>query len=60
MAYEELKDDNEPFLKLYKLAKRKGMGIKQVVNLLAITNDDLPDIEKRYKRLRNDISMLQF
>jgi Ni,Fe-hydrogenase I large subunit len=60
MAYEELKDDNEPFLKLYKLAKRKGMGIKQVVNLLAIANDDLPDIEKRYKRLRNDISMLQF
>jgi hypothetical protein len=53
MVYEELKGDIEPILKLYKLAKRKGMGIKQVVNLLEITNNDLPAFEKRFKRLRN-------
>ena len=48
-----------PFLKLYKLAKAKGMGVRQVVNILAIANNDLPAIEERFKRLRNDVSMLQ-
>jgi hypothetical protein len=58
MVYEELRGDIEPFLKLYKLAKRKGIGIKQVVNLLEMSNNDLPALEKRIKRLRNDMSML--
>jgi hypothetical protein len=60
MVYEELKDDIEPFLKLYKLAKAKGIGVQQVVNALAITNNDLPAIEERFERIRNDVSMLQF
>jgi len=60
MVYEELRGDIEPFLKLYKLAKRKGIGIKQVVNLLEIANDDLLALEERFKRLGNDMSMLQF
>ena len=60
MVYEEIKDDIDPFLMLYKLAKRKGIGVKQVVDILAIANNDLPAIEERFKRLRNDISMLQF
>jgi hypothetical protein len=60
MVYEELRNDIEPFLKLYKLAKRKGMAIKQVVNLLEMFNNDLPVIKERFKRLRNDVSMLQF
>ena len=46
-----LRGDIEPFLKLYKLAKRKGMGIKQVVNLLEMSNNDLPDIEEQSKTL---------
>jgi DNA-binding CsgD family transcriptional regulator len=60
MVYEELRGDIEPFLKLYKLAKRKGMGIKQVVNLLEMSNNDLPSVERRFKTLRNDVNMLQF
>jgi len=36
------------------------MGIKQVVDVLAIANNDLPAIEKRFKTLRNDVSALQF
>jgi hypothetical protein len=59
MVYEELRGDIEPFLKLYRLSKAKGMGLKQVVNLLAIANEDLPSIEERLKTLRNDMSMLQ-
>jgi hypothetical protein len=60
MVYEELKGDIDPFLRLYKLSQAKGMGVKQVVNFLTIANNDLPALEKRIKRLRNEISMLQF
>src|SRR5829696_5653161 len=60
MVYEETKGDIEPFLKLYRLSKAKGIGVKQVVNLLTIASEDLPALEKRIKRLRNNMSMLQF
>ena len=60
MVYEEIKDDIESFLKLHKLSRAKGIDVKQVVNLLQIANNDLPAFEKRFKRLRNDTSMLQF
>ena len=43
---EELKSDIDPFLRLYKLSQAKGMGVKQVVNLLTIASEDLPAIEK--------------
>jgi hypothetical protein len=36
------------------------MGVKQVVDALEIANNDLPALEKRFKRLRNDVNMLQF
>jgi hypothetical protein len=60
MVYEETKRDIIPLLKLYGLSEDVNMGVKQVVNLLIIANNDLPAIEKQFKRLRNDISMLQF
>jgi transposase len=53
MVYEELKEEIEPFLRLYRLSKRKGVDVKQVVNLLVIANNDLPAVEQRFKRLRN-------
>jgi hypothetical protein len=59
MVYEETKGDIVPFLKLYKLAKRKGIGVRHVVDILAIANNDLPVLEGRFKRLGNDISTLQ-
>jgi predicted transcriptional regulator len=58
-VYEELRGDIDPFLRLYKLAKRKGMSVKQVVDALTIANNDLPVLEQRFKRLGNDISTLQ-
>jgi transposase len=60
MVYEELRGDIEPFLKLYKLAKRKGIGITQVVNLLEMSNNDLPDIQCRYDRLKREVNTLEF
>jgi hypothetical protein len=59
MVYEETKGNIEPFLRLYKLAKRKGIGVRHVVDILATANNDLPAIEERVKMLRNDITMLQ-
>jgi hypothetical protein len=59
MVYEETKGDIDPFLMLYKLAKRKGIGVRHVVDILAIANNDLPAIEERLKRLRNYVSMRQ-
>ena len=60
LIYEETKGDIDPFLKLYRLSKAKGMSVKKVVDILAIANDDLPAIEERIKRLRNEINALQF
>ena len=59
IVYEEVKDDIAPFLKLYKLAKAKGMDVEQIVNLLAIVNNDLPAIEEQLKKLRNEVDTLQ-
>jgi hypothetical protein len=50
MVYEELKGNIELLLRLYRLSKAKGMGIKQVVNLLEMSNNDLPALERRFKR----------
>ena len=59
-VYEELGDEGiGDYLRLYKLAKAKDMGVQQIVSLLKIANYDLPDIEDRFKTLRNDVSILQ-
>jgi hypothetical protein len=59
MVYEEIKDDIKYIVKLYKLAKAKGMGVQQFVDTLAIANNDLPSIEEQLKMLRNNVRMLQ-
>ncbi len=60
MVYEELKDDIEYFLKLHKLSKAKGMSVKQIVNLLKMSNNYLPDIRCRYERLKREVNSLEF
>jgi hypothetical protein len=59
MVYEEIKNDMEPFLKLYRLSKAKGMSASHLNNILEIANNDLLSIEERFKRLRTDASILQ-
>jgi hypothetical protein len=36
------------------------MSVKQVVDALAIANNDLPDIQCRYERLKREVSTLEF
>jgi hypothetical protein len=59
MVYEGIKDDIEPFLKLYKLAKAKRVDVQQVINLLKIANNNLPEIEWRYERLKREVNTLK-
>ena len=59
-VYQEIKGDIEYFVKLYKFAKAKRMHVQQVVDVLEIANNDLPVVEERFKRLRNDVSILQY
>jgi hypothetical protein len=47
MVYEKIKEDIASFLNFYKLTKCKD--VHQVVNLPKIANNNLPEIEWRYK-----------
>ena len=60
LAYEELEGEIEPFLKLYELSKVEDMGTKQVINLLKIANNDLPALENRYTRLKNEGDLIEY
>ena len=60
LAYEETEGEIEPFLKLYELSKTADMDTKQVVNLLAIANNDLPELENRYHELKNEVDHLEY
>jgi hypothetical protein len=59
-AYEELEGEIEPFLKLYELSKVEDMGTKQVINLLKIANNDIPTLENRYTRLKNEGDLIEY
>jgi len=48
-VYEETKGDIEPFLKLYRLSKVKGIGVKHVVNLLTFANEDYQHLKSELK-----------
>jgi hypothetical protein len=60
MVYDETKGDIEPFLKLYRLSKAAGMSARHVTNLLKIANTNLPDIQRRYERLKREVNTLEF
>jgi hypothetical protein len=59
MAYEEINGDIIPFLKLYRSARAVGMSEEHVVNLLRIANDNLPALEHRYERLKQEVNSLE-
>jgi hypothetical protein len=69
MIYEELKGDIIPFLKLYRSAKAADMSVEHVVNLLRIANNDnvnnnntnnnLPAVEHRYQKLKQEVNSLE-
>jgi hypothetical protein len=59
IVYKELGGDIVHFLKLYKLSKDAHMKAEHVVNLLQMSNEYLPFLEQKYKKLRNEIDFLE-
>jgi predicted transcriptional regulator len=59
MVYDEIGDDIMHFLKLYRLSKDAHMNPEHVVNLLQISNDYLPLLEHRYKRLTKEMDSME-
>jgi transposase len=68
IVYNEVKGDIIPFLKLYRSSRAAGMSEEHVVNLLKIANDDndnnnrnnnLPAVEHRYNKLKQEVNSLE-
>jgi hypothetical protein len=59
MVYKEIGGDIVHFLKLYKLSKAAHMKPEHVVNLLQMSNEYLPLLEQRYKKLTKEIDSLE-
>jgi septal ring factor EnvC (AmiA/AmiB activator) len=59
VVYDELKGNIIPFLKLYRSDRAAGMSEQDVVNLLKIANDNLPTLEHRYNRLKQEVNSLE-
>ena len=47
-------------LRLYKCSKAAGMDIENTVNLLKIANNDLPEVENRYNRIKKEVVHLKY
>jgi hypothetical protein len=60
MVYDEIGPDVMHFLELYKLSKDAHMKPEHVVNLLQISNENLPLFEQKYRKLRKEIDLLEF
>jgi len=59
IVYEEIGGDIVHFLKLYKLSKDAHMKPEHIVNLLQISNEYLPLLEQKYKKLTKEIHFLE-
>jgi hypothetical protein len=56
--YLELKGNISYFVNLCKAAKAANISIPQVIKLLNIANNELPEAERRYERLLGVINAL--
>jgi hypothetical protein len=59
MIYEEIGDGIVHFLKLYRLSKSAHMSPEHVVNLLQISNEYLPLLEHRHRRLTKEMDSME-
>ena len=59
MVYKEIEGDIVHFLKLYRLSRKERISPQHIVSLLSIANNDLPELERRYHRLKKDVVLLE-
>jgi uncharacterized protein YdcH (DUF465 family) len=58
-VYEEVKEDIEYFVKLYKMMKASGITLPHVERLVRIANDDLSSVEFTFQLASNRVAELQ-
>lgn len=58
-VYDEIGSDIMHFLKLYRLSKIARMSSEHVINLLQISNEYLPLLEHRHRRLTKEIDSME-
>jgi predicted transcriptional regulator len=58
-VYDEIGDGIVHFLKLYRLSKSAHMSPEHVVNLLQLSNEYLPLLEHRHKRLTKEMDSME-
>jgi hypothetical protein len=58
-VHDEIGSDVVHFLQLYRLSKKERMNPQCIVSLLKIANNDLPELERKYHRLKRDIVLLE-
>ena len=59
MIHDEIKDDIAYFAKLYRLSKAAGKSAEHVVHLLNLANNDLFALEAKYKKLQENVDVLE-
>ena len=59
LIHDEIKDDIAYFAKLYRLSKAAGKSAEHVVHLLNISNNDLFALEAKYKKLQENVDVLE-
>jgi hypothetical protein len=52
-------DDIIHIVKLCRRMKAAGIGVEQVINLIKITNNDLPALEQKYQKLKREVNSLE-
>jgi hypothetical protein len=57
--YEEIKADTWHLVNLWKSVKAAGMDVPHVLTVLKVANNDLPTIEYRYVRIKQEVNSLQ-
>jgi hypothetical protein len=58
--YIEFKGDVSYFVNLCKAAKSANIGVPEVIKLINVTNNDLPEAEHRYERLVGVINAMEY
>jgi hypothetical protein len=61
--YKELKGNLSPVLKLYRLLKREGIGIKDLewfVNMVNIGTYKVPEIQKQHAKAKDELEVIEY
>ena len=56
--YDELGDEIEPFIRLYKAMEEQGIGTEEIINTVRYGNE-LPILELKYEKVNSDVMEIE-